>query len=226
MNRMMNTVEYVATDLEGTLTRGEVWRGIGRYLAAHGRANAHRLFIMTHYPGAMLAKAGLMDKQNFKTKWLIDQTRLLAGYTRQEFDALCEWVVEHEEWPQRRAAVIDELAQHHAEGRTILIASGAYEPVVHALARRWGLEHIQVLGTALEYAGERLTGKFAARISMDAVKAERVRECVGSGQLVAAYGDTAADAPMLAMSRNPVAVAPDSALARMAQEKGWRMLDV
>ncbi len=220
----MSPVEYVATDLEGTLTRGEVWRGIGNYLNAHGRANTNRLFMLTHLPGALLVKAGVWDKQQFKNKWMIDQTRLLAGYTRQEFDALAEWIVEHEQWPQRRVSVIEELAEHHAAGRTIIIASGAYEPIIHGLARRLGFDRIEVLGSALEYTGDRLTGKFAGRISTDAVKAERVRECVGNGVLFAAYGDTAADAQMLAMSRNPVAVAPDPALARIAEEKRWRVL--
>ncbi len=217
-------MEYIASDLEGTLTAGEVWRGIGAYLSANGRKNSHRRFIATHYPGAILVKLGILDKQWYKDRWMIDQTKLLAGYTADEIHALSEWIVEHEEWPARRESVVAELRRHHDEGRTVLIASGAFEPIINAFAHKLGFERFYALGTALEYVAGRTTGKIDGRLSVDTVKAERVRECVQNGVLVAAYGDTAADATMLALSQNPVAVAPDPALARVAQEKGWRII--
>ncbi len=217
-------MEYVASDLEGTLTAGEVWRGIGGYLSAHGRKNDNRLFLATHYPGALLVKLGVLQKQTYKNVWMIDQTKLLAGYTPDEILALSEWIVEHEQWPTRRESVIAELRRHHDEGRTILIASGAYEPIINAFARRLGLTRFRALGSRLEYAGGRTTGRLDGPLSIDAVKAERVRECVGKEVLAAAYGDTAADASMLALSQNPVAVAPDAGLARISQEQGWRII--
>lgn len=33
-------VRFVASDLEGTLTAGETWRGVGRYLKRNGRGLA------------------------------------------------------------------------------------------------------------------------------------------------------------------------------------------
>lgn len=36
--------EVVAFDVEGTLSTGAQWRGIGRYLVRHGRALSYRLF--------------------------------------------------------------------------------------------------------------------------------------------------------------------------------------
>jgi phosphoserine phosphatase len=217
-------MEYVASDLEGTLTAGEVWRGISAYLSAHERKNDNRLFMATHLPGAALVKLGVLQKQMYKNVWMVDQTKLLKGYTPDEIEAFSEWIVEHEQWPTRRESVIAELRRHHDEGRTILIASGGYEPIINAFARRLGLTRFRALGSRLEYADGRTTGRLDGPLSIDAVKAERVRECVGNEVLVAAYGDTAADVPMLAQSRNPVAVAPDAALARIAQEKGWRVI--
>lgn len=217
-------MEYVASDLEGTLTAAEVWRGLGAYLMAHGRKNDYRRFLATHYPGAILVKLNVWSKQAYKNRWMIDQTRLLAGYTPDEVQALCEWLVEHHEWPARRESVIAELRRHHDEGRTILIASGAYEPLIDAIARRLGLTRFYALGTRLEYIAGRTTGNIDGPLSVDTVKGQRVRECVGSGTLVAAYGDTAADASMMALSKEPVAVAPDVALARIAQAKGWRII--
>ncbi|HEY8649171.1 MAG TPA: hypothetical protein VIM50_07300 [Candidatus Limnocylindria bacterium] len=52
----------VAADLEGTLTTGETWKGIGRYLSASGQRSAYRMFFLTHLPGALLVKAHLLPK--------------------------------------------------------------------------------------------------------------------------------------------------------------------
>lgn len=215
---------FVATDLEGTLSAGEAWRGVGAYFKTHGRARDHQLFFAAHFIPALMARGGLMDKQNFRMQWLKDQAKLLRGYTRAELDTLSDWIVENELWAKRRVPVLMELQQHHDAGCTIILATGAYEPIAQALARRMGFQNIRVLSTPLEIVNERATGNFAAEIGVDAVKAQRLRALVGDGTLIAAYGDTAADAAMLEMSQNPVAVSPDAALLKIATEKGWRVI--
>lgn len=85
---------FVATDLEGTLSAGEAWRGVGAYLKAHGRARDHQLFFAAHIIPAVLARGGILDKQNFRSQWLQDQAKLLRGYTRAELDTLSDWIVE------------------------------------------------------------------------------------------------------------------------------------
>ena len=43
-------------------------------------------------------------------------------------------------------------------------------------------------------------------------------------RIVAAYGDTLSDLPMMEMSEQPVAVYPDAKLRRVAEERGWRIV--
>lgn len=217
---------FVATDLEGTLSAGEVWRGIGAYLKTHGRAREHRLFFASHFVPALLARSGITDKQKFRNVWLADQAKLLRGYSQAELDTLAEWVVENELWAKRRLPVIQELQAHHAAGCTLILASGAYEPIARAFALRLSLANIQVLSTPLEMVNGRATGNFASAIGVDSVKARHVRALIGDGELVAAYGDTLADAPMLELSAAPVAVSPDEALLKLAAMRGWRILRV
>jgi phosphoserine phosphatase len=219
-----DTKEYVVTDVEGTLSTGEMWRGIGRYLAAHGRAWRWRLFLAVNLPEVMAARLGLIPVQTFKNRWLERQARLLRGYTAERMDHLAEWVVEHEVWPGRRETVLAELAQHHAEGRTVLLASGMYPPVLQALARRFGFEPVEVAGTALEFVDGCFTGRFAAPVCVADEKARQVRLRTEGAVVVAAYGDTGSDIPMLELSRGPVAVAPDHALETAARARGWRIL--
>lgn len=215
---------FVATDLEGTLSTGEVWRGIAAYLKTYGHARDHQIFFATHFIPALLARVGLTDKQAFRNQWLVDQATLLRGNSSAELDTLAEWVVENELWSKRRVSVIAELQKYHAAGCTIILASGAYEPIANAFARRLEFENVRVLSTTLEMVNGRATGNLVGEIAVDAVKAQRVRALIGANQLSAAYGDTAADAPMLELSAEPVAVAPDPVLKKTAQEKGWRIL--
>jgi HAD superfamily phosphoserine phosphatase-like hydrolase len=221
---MSEAIERVIlSDLEGTLIAGEIWRGVGRYLRLNGQAGAYRWFLARQTPALLLNRLGLSDKQSFRGRWMEGLTRLLAGQTRAEISALGEWVVEHELWPQRRAAVLAELAQHRAAGCRLVLASGAYTSVLEAFARRIG-DRVEILGTPLEFINERATGRFAGPLCVGGVKAERAKAHAGSATIVAAYGDTASDAEMLALSQQPIAVAPDAALATLAGQRGWRIL--
>lgn len=215
--------QIVSSDLEGTLTTGETWKGIGRYLLTHGRATAYRVFFLLHIPGVILAKTGLTDEQRFREGWMRDLLKLLAGLSIQEMEAVAEWVVEHELWPRRRPEVVAELMKHRASGRRVVIASGSYLPVLQAFADRLGAE---ALGTPIEFADGRVTGRPEGPVNAGKAKAERLEAYLSGEPLVAAYGDTLADLTMLEMSRAPVAVNPAPDLRRVAVARGWRILDV
>jgi phosphoserine phosphatase len=66
----------VAADLEGTLTSGETWKAVGRYLAEHGRGRAYRGFFLTHLPGALLVKGRLLPRPWYRDRWMVDLARL------------------------------------------------------------------------------------------------------------------------------------------------------
>lgn len=212
----------VAFDLEGTLSTGETWKGIGNYLKAHGRIGAHQAFFWTRVPEALLARAGLIDERGFKNRWVEALPRLFKGYSEAEFAAVAAWVVEHEFWPGRRQDVLAELERHRAEGRRVLLVSGTYQPVLEHVAMRLGAE---ALGTSLELAGGRLTGRLAQPVNVGMYKTKRLNRLLGSERLHAAYGDTGPDRHMLELADEPVAVYPDAALRQVAQARGWRILD-
>ncbi len=212
----------IASDLEGTLTTGETWKGIGKYLAQHGRSMAYRGFYLAHFPGAMLSKLGITSRQSFRDRWIADLPRLLKGYSAAQWNSVAEWVVEHELWPNRRAAVLDEIAGHRQNGYRLVLASGTYQPILDAFAHRLGAEAI---GTPLELANDRATGRLAGSINNAEAKAGRLRAFLAGSLPDIAYGDTAADLPMLTLSKTPVAVYPDAQLRQAASERGWRIIE-
>jgi HAD superfamily phosphoserine phosphatase-like hydrolase len=213
----------VATDLEGTLTTGRTWSGVGRYLKRYGPALPYYLFLLAHLPGVLLVKAGLLDRQAYGHRWIVDEARLLKGWSSDDLARMGEWVVEHEMWPRRREAVLAELAAHALNGARVILASGTYMPVAEAFARRAGIP--VAVATPLDVRDGRATGRLSGALSVKAAKVERLNAVLNGEPLDAAYGDTVADMPMLEMSRTPVAVCPDARLRQIAQQRGWRIFD-
>jgi phosphoserine phosphatase len=216
------TTGVVAADLEGTLTMGATWKGIARYLTTHGRSLAYRLFYLRHFPLAMLARWGMVDRAAFNIRFMTGLLKLFKGYTEAQFNEMVEWVLDYETWAQRRADVLAELESLRQQGHRLVIVSGAYQPVVEAFGRRVGAAAI---GTPLEIINGKLTGRFAEPMNMGESKVRKLREFLTGLPLVAAYGDTLPDISMLAMSQSPVAVYPDEGLRTAAREKGWRILE-
>ena len=51
------------------------------------------------------------------------------------------------------------------------------------------------------------------------------RDEAAGGDVLAAFGDTVADIPLLRLATRAVAVAPDAALRREAAARGWELLE-
>ena len=152
----------IASDLEGTLTSGETWRGIRAYLQAHGRKRDYDAFMRRHLVDYLGAKIGVIPKRAFQNRWIGDLPRLFAGATLEEFRIVAAWVAEHELLPKLRHTVTAELETAKASGARVILVSGTYQPVLEAFAEHFGFEAI---GTPLELVGDRLTGRLAGPIN-------------------------------------------------------------
>ena len=216
----------IVSDMDGTLTSAETWRGVHDWVKAHRPSSAAQRFVTVRLPLVILAKLGIINKERFRARWLSDLARLLRGATVAELDAMGEWVVEHYLWPARRAsglnAVAEAVARAETAGAQLLLATGGYQQVGEAFARRIGAA--AALGTPLEFADGVATGQLAGETQSGEQKAAAVIRRAAGGVILAAFGDTAADIPLLAAARRAVAVAPDSELRAEAARRGWEIV--
>lgn len=243
-------MDYVAADVEGTLTAGSMWRGIGRYLTETGRKGAYQRLVARTLPGILAMRLGLIERQSYKNRWLEMEAGLLTGYTPDDMAALAEWIVEKELWPLRRPEVVAELIAHQEAGRVIVLASGMYEIVLQTLARRFEAGRVETAGTVLAYRDGHFEGRFVGPVCVAEEKARRVSRLLGghadgaradvdaattidsapatasspANRLLVAYGDTSSDIPLLELAQEAVAVAPDTGLRRAAASRNWRIL--
>jgi HAD superfamily phosphoserine phosphatase-like hydrolase len=221
------TTTLVASDLEGTLSAGEMWRAIGEYVKANGNGAAYRRFFLGRMPGLFVSKIGLADSQAFKNDWFVRLAQLFRGWREGQVAEMSTWVVEHTLWQQRRVAVINELLAHARSGARLAIVSGGYTPVVQAFTaklRAAGAADVIDFSTPLRIDNGAYTGELAGEVCTGEVKAQRLRPYAERGELLAAYGDTYADIPMLNLAKTGIAVSPDRGLAAAARKNGWRLI--
>lgn len=212
----------VAADLEGTLTTGESWKGLGRYLSRHGQALAYGTFFAKRLPEALAAKFHLTDERAFKNRWMTDLSHFFAGMTEADFAKVAHYVVDTELWPKRREDVMAALKVHQAAGEKLVLVSGTYQPILELFAERMGASAV---GTPLECVDGKLTGRLAGEVNVGEVKARRLHEALGQERLYATYGDTEADISMMMLGDKPVAVYPDKTLRDTAEALAWNILE-
>ena len=222
------TRPIVVSDMDGTLTTAETWRGVHQWIRANYPSAAASRFITVRLPIVFLARSGLMNKERFRARWLEDQTKLLRGLPEAKLAAMGEWVVEHLLWPARRVAAVTAVQAALATARAtnsnaeLVLATGGYQPIAAAFAKKLGATI--ALGTPFEVANGIATGKLAAPTQSGEEKARAALACADGGRIVAAFGDTAADIPLLKLADRAVAVAPDRALSLEAARMGWERL--
>jgi phosphoserine phosphatase len=218
----------VVADLEGTCTSGETWRAVGRWLVENGRRGRYRRFLAPRLAAIPLVRLGAISRRAFRDRWIRDLAGLLDGLTAADLEALARGIVEDELWPKRRVAVVKALEAAAADGARVVIASGTYEPVLAAFVARLAggpAGPVVGLGTPLQMADGRTTGRLVGRVGTGSLKADRVSELAAGAPVHAAYGDSLADAQLLELADEAIAVAPDRELRVLAIGRGWRILD-
>ncbi|RZJ56945.1 MAG: HAD family hydrolase [Acidovorax sp.] len=132
--------------------------------------------------------------------------------------------------PQAR----DLIRQHQAAGDTVLIVTATNEFVTRPIAQALGVADDALL--AVQLARDPLTGWYTGEIdgvpTMREGKVRRMEEWLAARQLGWAdvdstfYSDSMNDVPLLEKVNRPVATNPDPRLRALAQERGWRILDL
>jgi len=217
-----------AFDVDGTLLKGHVWRGLIKY---HRERKMKRLFLwrfaLIHYPLWFLAKLGLWDEVQFRVKWMEDFAGIFKGLKREEIRDTLSAVLENELEQEIRADLLDTLKEHQAKNHTVVLVSGTFEDLLHLFGEKIGVEHL--LGTKVEFREGQCTGRVIGSACMGSEKVRRIQELISEKGLEVdlpssfAYADSISDLPLLEWVGNPVAVEPEEKLQAIARERGWQI---
>jgi HAD superfamily hydrolase (TIGR01490 family) len=155
-----------------------------------------------------------------------DGLRVLAGYTPDELRELVAEAMEPVLRPLVYAEPLRLVEEHHERGERVYIVSAALQEIVDAIAEDLGFDG--ALGTICEVRDGRYTGRALRALHAEA-KAEALREVAEDEGFdlaeCTAYSDSHTDLPFLEAVGHPVAVNPDRALRKIADERSWPMLE-
>jgi HAD superfamily hydrolase (TIGR01490 family) len=150
---------------------------------------------------------------------------ITSGWDRDELVALIEETVDGIVPPLVFAEALAIIERHRGLGRRIIVVSSSPEEIVKPLCRYLSID--DVIATRTVVGSD---GKYTGEIEFYAYgpgKAEAMTELADHDGVDLdasyAYSDSATDLPMLELVGHPVAVNPDSDLARIANERGWEI---
>jgi putative phosphoserine phosphatase / 1-acylglycerol-3-phosphate O-acyltransferase len=148
------------------------------------------------------------------------------GRDEEEMRAIGDRLFKHEIAGRMHAEAWRLVQAHHAMGHRVVLASSATRFQVEPMARELEADH--VLCTPVEVVDGIVTGRTAGPVLWGEGKARAARALAAEHDLdldeCFAYSNGAEDVPFLESAGHPVCVDPESALVRVAHERGWPIL--
>ncbi|MBQ3301857.1 MAG: HAD-IB family hydrolase [Eggerthellaceae bacterium] len=163
--------------------------------------------------------------------WVRGQVfKAFAGKPREEVDSYLRTFYDGYIEPRFRPAAHESMQKHVDQGHTVIVVSASFEPIV---LRAMELHPFSgQVSTRMKIAKD---GTYTREVDGLPVEGAEKLSAIkhwcdghfgeGRWEIVAAYGDHHSDEPMLDSAKCAYAVTPDHGLARVAQEKGWPILD-
>jgi HAD superfamily hydrolase (TIGR01490 family) len=155
-----------------------------------------------------------------------DGLMLLRGFTVEGMQELVAGAMEPVLKPLVYREPLDLVGRHRGRGEPVYIVSAVLQEIVDALAEELGFDG--ALGSVCEVEDGIYTGS-SLRSCHGEAKAEAVRELAEREGIdlaaSTAYSDSHTDLPFLEVVGSPVAVNPDRKLRRIAEERGWQVLE-
>jgi len=133
--------------------------------------------------------------------------------------------------PNLRPEALALVHKHQAAGDQVVIVTATNEFVTRPIATAFGVD--ELIAVELERGADGwITGGIRGTPSFREGKVSRVEQWLAAHGLdwsradITFYSDSANDLPLLERVDRPIATNPDPRLRAVAQERGWRILDL
>ena len=195
--------------------------------------------------GEFLCDEGIIsDRQSFEKKndyfyqqyelgsldiyaWAEFSFEILSHYSINELEAFHLKFMSQKIEPILLEKAQDCINSHKENGDTVLVITASNTFVTAPIVKRYGINHL--LATEPEIVSGRYTGKVSGIPCFKSGKIENLMPWLErNGESLkdsTFYSDSHNDLPLLEMVDNPVVVNADKILAKIAQTKGWDILN-
>jgi HAD superfamily hydrolase (TIGR01490 family) len=151
--------------------------------------------------------------------------RVTVGWSRDHIRSLVRETLEEVIEPIVFDEALDLIREHQAAGRRVYLVSASPEEIVDPLAQYLGVDDVIATRPKVDEHG-----RYSGDVDFYSYGPNKVTAMQESAELHGidlgasyAYSDSITDEPMLSAVGHPVAVNPDRALARVAEERSWEV---
>lgn len=210
-------------DLDNTLLAGDSDYLWGRFLVQKGAVDGDR-YERENERFYQLYKEGRLDIFEFLRFSLAP----LRQHSRADLESWLSEFLETQITPLISEQARQLVEKHRQAGDTLMIITATNAFVTRPIAQRFGIEHL--IASEPETLNGHYTGEVAGEPSFREGKVKRLQAWLEANDADLQgswfYSDSHNDLPLLERVENPVAVDPDEALAKVAQERAWPILQL
>src|SRR2546426_388703 len=206
--------------------RGPFFFAVFLFFARHHPSKARALLKCSKLLLSVPAMIGL----DFYSRTLFNEIfyREYRGMKKEWLQELEGTLFERVIRPSIYAGAKDVVEADRAQGFRPVLVTGELDVALAAVVRYFAFD--AVISNSLVYENGAATGKVVPPLIAEAEKVAAIarlcRQWNASLPDSKAYSDSFSDAPMLESVGNPVAVNPDRRLKRVAQSRGWPILEL
>jgi HAD superfamily hydrolase (TIGR01490 family) len=221
------TILLAIYDMDKTITRRATYNGFLLHMALN--KSPWRLLLAPFLPvGLALYALKIWDRSRLKqfSQILLIGRRVPRAHFAKYLESHADLVVGKNVYPQLLARV----AKEKAAGYRHIMATASYRLYVEAIAKRLGFDDVIATDLSTDSSGHVLA-RIDGHNCYDAAKLELVKGWMDRHGLeranchIRAYSDHVSDAPLLNFADEPFATNPHGPLARLAETKGWPIVD-
>jgi HAD superfamily hydrolase (TIGR01490 family) len=214
-------------DMDKTVTQRATYNGFLIHMMWN--RSPRRLLLLPILPiGLLLYALKIWSRQRLKefSQAVLIGRKVSISEFAQHLESHADLVLGKNIYPQ----IFERVAAEKAQGYRHIIATASYRLYVDAIAHRLGFDAVIATDLATNDSGHVLA-KIDGHNCYDTAKLDRVKAWMASQKLdrsscyIRAYSDHISDAPLLAFADEPFATNPHPPLLKLAQERGWAILD-
>lgn len=160
-------------------------------------------------------------------------TQAIAGMPAQQLREVQQQYVREFIQPHILPPALDLLQEHRQAGDTLVLTTATNRFIADAVGAQLGFAADHILATELHYTPEgSISGEMLGEANLREGKVRNFARWLAARGLgwsdvrFTFYSDSPNDLPLLEKAQVPVATNPDPALRALAQERGWRILDL
>jgi len=213
-------------DFDGTLYSKETFQVMMSHLKNHPEhSTRYRQFYRTIMPPYIGHRLKIYPEWKMRERSVQAYLSSLETFTKTELEQFFGEIADRMHGDMN-LTVVERLKEHVANNDYVMLVSGAFTPLLHAVTQQLPIKTI--IGTEILYNNNILDHQTPLSHVQGQLKTKKIKEALEGWDIdwanSYAYGDSPSDLPVLELVGHPVAVRPKPKLRTVAERRNWEII--